>query len=158
VMIEQDELKTIISHAINDFNLHYKYLIEKDVSERCICSAFARCVEKRLPDREEYNNVFVDVEYNRGAKGNERAPKHLHDKHIVVDLIVHRRGYDNERGFYNLICVVMKKSTDRRGYEADKIRLQEMVSYDYGFIYKCGYMINADMSEHILKIEAEYYL
>jgi len=157
-MIEQDELKTIISHAINDFNLHYKYLIEKDVSERCICSTFARCVEKRLPDREEYNNVFVDVEYNRGAKGNERAPKHLHDKHIVVDLIVHRRGYDNERGFYNLICVVMKKSTDRRGYEADKIRLQEMVSYDYGFIYKCGYMINADMSEHILKIEAEYYL
>ena len=157
-MIERDELKNIISCAINDFNLHHKYLIEKDVSERCICSAFARCIEKQLPNEEEYRDIFVDVEYNRGSKGDERAPKRLHDKNIVADLIVHKRGQDNKHGFYNLICIEMKKSTDRRGFEVDKKRLREMVSYDYGFIYRCGYMIIADMREEILKIESEYYL
>ena len=157
-MINSEELKSVIEKAIEEFNLKNKYLIENDLSERCICSAFARCIENQIPDVDEYNGVVVDVEYNRGANGYERAIKRMNDEIIIPDLIVHKRGCDNDYGFFNLICIEMKKSTDHRGYESDKARLKKLVSYDSGFIYRCGFMIIAEMKEHVLKIGSEYYL
>lgn len=157
-MIKSEDLKDIVEKAIEEFNTKHKYLLENDLSERCICSSFARCIEDRIPKATEYNDVVVDVEYNRGATGCERAIKRMNDEIIIPDLIVHKRGYDNHYGFFNLICVEMKKSTDRRGSDSDKIRLRKLVGYDYGFNYRSGFMIIADMKDHLLKIESEYYL
>ena len=51
-------------------------------------------------------------------------------------MIVHKRGYDNEYGADNLFCVEMKKDMDHHGYEGDLVRLNKLVSRDYGFNYK----------------------
>ena len=38
----QNKLKEIVLTSINEFNSNEKYLLENDLSERCICSKFAR--------------------------------------------------------------------------------------------------------------------
>ncbi|MCR4726487.1 MAG: hypothetical protein K5753_04620 [Clostridia bacterium] len=156
--MNNNELRQIIQNAIHVFNRRHKYLIENDVSERCICSSFARCIEDELPTTEEFRNISVDVEYNRGSNGNEGDPKILNGKNIVVDLIVHKRGFDNHYGMFNLICIEMKKSTDRRGYNDDINRLKCLVSKDYGFVYRCGFMIVIDMQNQELIIQSEFFL
>lgn len=156
--INFNELKDIVCKAIEQFNNKDKFLIEKDLSERCICSAFARCIESCIPDKEEYRDVVVDVEYNRGFEGDESRVKRLRNKKIVVDLIVHKRGYIEGEGFYNLICIEMKKSTNREGCSADKQRLSDMTNCTYGYNYSLGCMIVADMSENVLRVEEEYRL
>ena len=52
-----------------------------------------------------------------------------------------------------MICIEMKKSTDRRGCTDDEVRLQKMVSYDYGFCYKAGFMILINMKESCRRME-----
>ena len=86
--------------------------------------------------------------------GHDRNPKRLHDDLITVDLIIHKRGYDNEMGYQNLICMEMKKSTNRIGCGADEARLQKMTDPDYGFNYKTGFMIVADMRKKELTIKS----
>lgn len=77
-------------------------------------------------------------------------------KKIVVDLIVHKRGQFKNYGFDNLFCVEMKKSNSRYGYGQDKTRLKEMTDYQYGYNYRCGYMVVADMKKKKLIIESEF--
>lgn len=51
----------------------------------------------------------------------------------------------------------MKKTTNWEGYDKDKQRLQDMVEPQYGFSYKTGYMVVADMRDYKLYIEEKYY-
>lgn len=132
-------------------------MIENDLSERCICSRLAFYIQQTLMTS-RFSEYTVDVEYNRGAKGKDKSPKVLHDKKIVVDLIVHKRGQSEYYGFDNLFCVEMKKSNSRYGYNEDKARLKDMTDYDYGYNYKFGYMVIVDMKNKILKIESEFRL
>lgn len=150
-------IKGILNAAINRFNEQDKYLIEKDLSERCICSRLAFHIQQTLMSS-QFDDYVVDVEYNRGSKGIEKSPKALRNKKIVVDLIVHKRGYFENCGFDNLFCVEMKKSNSRRGYDDDKKRLEKMTNYDYGYNYKCGYMIVVDMEQKQLLIESDFQL
>lgn len=155
------ELKQVIDNAILKFNNKEKYLLENDLSERCICSRFAYYIQSELCSKEKYEDYVVDVEYNRGNVGNERSVKRLNDKNIIVDLIVHKRGYNNDFGFDNLICIEMKKSNDSRGQQGlkdDENRLKDMTSYRYGFIYKIGFMIIADMKTYQLYIKKQFLL
>lgn len=153
----QQELMDIVDAAIKEFNRKEKYLIENDLSERCICARFAMHLSKALTNT-RYQDYDVDVEYNRGAYGEELNAKIMEDKRIVVDLIVHRRGYDPEVGYDNLICMEMKKSTDRRGCSNDEERLQKMTDYNYGFNYKIGMMLLVDMSEDKLEVKKYFML
>lgn len=100
-----------------------------------------------------YKEYVVDVEYNRGMHEKEKGKKKLDNNLIVVDLIVHKREYDSGIGFDNLICIEMKKSTNRIGCGEDEQRLQKMVSYDYRFGYKLGVMLLANMKEFRLEIK-----
>jgi len=152
----QEELKQLVEHAINDFNDHDTYLISRDLSERCICSKFAMYLEKFVSDS-RFRDYHVDVEYNRGAKGNEYRPKNIGDKRIVVDLIVHKRGYNPELGFNNLICIEMKKSNDKRGFSQDEERLKLMTISSSTFCYRMGFLIVADMKKHKLKIQEKFH-
>lgn len=149
------ELKSIVDKALNSFNQSEKYLIENNLSERCICSRLMLHLTNALRQT-EFSDYVVDVEYNRGMDGKERSIKRIDDSPITVDLIIHKRGYDCDYGFDNLICIEMKKSTDRRGLNADKERLRKMTSYDYGFCYRTGFMIVVDKKNKALVINEQF--
>lgn len=89
----------------------------------------------------------MDVEYNRGAYGKEDGIKKMDGNPITVDLIVRKRGYNINHGFTYLICIEMKKSTNRQGCENDETRLNKMCSYEYRFCYSVGYMILINMEK-----------
>ena len=156
----QVKILEIVKSAIDSFNQIETYLISRDVSERCICSKFASYLEKAIAGT-EFDTYVVDVEYNRGYEGREDNPKILDNKNIVVDLIVHKRGYDHRDGFNNLICIEMKKSYKRLDYQSDKDRLSKLTDGIHGYHYSAGYMILADAdkknNQYSLRIESDYY-
>lgn len=75
----------LIQAALADFNLHERYLLEANLSERCICARFAMYLEKLLPAYQA-EGYTVDVEYNRGMDGHDRSPKRLNDDLIIADM------------------------------------------------------------------------
>lgn len=107
-------LKNIVEQAIDTFNVQERYLMENDLSERCMCARFAMRLTEALRGT-PYHEYIVDVEYNRGADGCERAIKRIDNTPITVDLIVHKRGLDCNYEFDNLLCIEMKKSKNRYG-------------------------------------------
>lgn len=149
---QQEQLKNIVCKSLDAFNSTESYLIENDLSERCICSRFAMHLTNALRDS-EYRDYVVDVEYNRGANGKEYGVKKIDGHPITVDLIVHKRGYDNRAGFINLICMEMKKSTDRRGCNDDITRLRKMCSLNYAFYYPIGFMLLVNMKNKRIEIK-----
>lgn len=156
----QQRLKNIVNLAINKFNEREKYLIENNLSERCICSKFAMYLTNEISNS-EFNNYSVDVEYNRGNNGINYNPKILSNKNIVVDLIVHKRGYDENFGYDNLICIEMKKSNDSRrtqGIMDDEERLKKLTNYQYSFNYQIGLMLVVNIKKKELYIKSDYYL
>lgn len=108
--IQREKLKAHVEAAIADFNANEQYLIRNDLSERCICAKYATYLEKQI-QQSEFSSYVVDVEYNRGYMGREHAVKSMNGRNIVVDLIVHKRGFNEQTGFNNLICIEMKKDT-----------------------------------------------
>lgn len=143
---KQAGLKNIVEIAIGRFNASENYLLDKDLSERCICAKFAMYLEKALVNT-QYSDYIVDVEYNRGMAGNEYAKKRLYGRDAIVDLIVHKRGYNAENGgFDNLICIEMKKRGGEKHLEDDKNRLQTMTDSHCGFNYRIGFMLIAKKS------------
>lgn len=164
---EQNRLKSIVENAIDDFNKNEQYLLQNNLSERCICAKFAMYLQMKVCESEDYYKYVVDVEYNRGAKGKDYEPKKLdgHDSPITVDLIVHKRGYNKDayenairanKGFRNLICIEMKKSNNRSGQEGilkDKERLYLMTKNNGYFSYSLGVMIIVDLKEKKMRID-----
>lgn len=147
---KQTELKNIVERAINRFNSSEIYLLDRDLSERCICSKFATYIEKELVNT-DYSDYIVDVEYNRGMTGNEYAKKMLFGRDATVDIIVHKRGYDDSNGgFDNLICFEMKKRCGERHLYFDKNRLMALTDYSCGFNYRMGFMLIAKRSGIII--------
>lgn len=141
--IEMQELQillTIVEEALCKFDLKETYLIKNDLSERCICAKFAAYLEKELLDT-QYKDYDVDVEYNRGYKGNDGAAKMMHGKKIVTDLIVHKREKNKEGEYENLICIEMKKEYKHLNMESDQKRLKVLTNKYCGFCYKLGLMI-----------------
>lgn len=148
---QQKRLKKIVCQALDAFNSTESYLIKNDLSERCICARFAIHLTNALMGS-EYRDYVVDVEYNRGANGKEYGIKRIDEHPITVDLIVHKREYDDYAGFFNLICMEMKKSTDRRGCDGDITRLRKMCSCRYAFHYQMGLMLLVDMESECIGI------
>lgn len=153
----QNNIKSYLDIAIEKFNCAEQYIIKNDLSERCICACFARYLSDVIMNS-CLNGYCVDVEYNRGFDGQDRGIKRINDAPITVDLIVHKRGHNCDYGFDNLMCIEMKKSTDRRGCEMDEMRLENMVGYDYGYLYQTGFMILINMKEYKLEIKKSFYL
>ena len=156
----QNRVTARLNSALQSFNQNEQYLISRDLSERCICAKFASYLERSIAES-EFREYVVDVEYNRGSRGNEHAAKVLNGHNIVVDLIVHKRGYDEQRGFDNLFCIEMKKAYKRCDLSSDKERLRILTDDLCGFGYKAGFMItaNADQvhGEYKLIVESAFY-
>ena len=150
-------LSECVPTAIRAFNDSEMHLIKNDLSERCICARFAMYLSKAI-ENTPFSDYYVDVEYNRGALGDTKIAKILDGRKIVCDLIVHKRGYDEQTGFDNLICIEMKKTTSKTGTDKDEERLSALTSWDRGFRYKLGYMILIDMKEIRLTIKRIFQL
>ena len=99
-MIEVQRLLAIVKNSLEEFNKSEGFLIKNDLSERCICAKFSTYLERELLNT-QYQDYNVDVEYNRGRGGNDSAAKMMNGKKIVTDLIVHKRG-KNEEGEYKI--------------------------------------------------------
>ena len=103
-MIEVQRLLAIVKNSLEEFNKSEGFLIKNDLSERCICAKFSTYLERELLNT-QYQDYNVDVEYNRGRGGNDSAAKMMNGKKIVTDLIVHKRGKNEEGEYDNLICI-----------------------------------------------------
>ena len=148
-------LKSIVSQAVDTFNTQERYLIENDLSERCMCARFAMHLTEAIRGT-AYQEYVADVEYNRGADGCERAIKRVDDTPITVDLIVHKRGVACNCKVDNLLCIEMKKSKNRYGCNSDEERLSKLTDYAHGFRYKLGVMLIIDNRLKKMRIESEF--
>lgn len=161
---EEHEIQCIAEGAIEEFNRQEQFLLIHDLSEQCICSKFASYLEKQLQNS-RFREYVVDVEYNRGMRGNSYAAKEKPDsgKKMILDLVVHKREYDISRGGYdNLFCIEMKKGNSERKLAENKDRLKKMVDPNKGYRYKASYLIvifsGRKRERNRLEIESTYYL
>ena len=136
----QVKLTECVKASIDEFNTNEQYLVRHDLGERCICAKFAVYLERQIR-RSGFGDYAVDVEYNRGGMDREYDPKRLGNRNIVVDLIVHKRGFSRNTEFNNLICIEMKKGYKRLDFSADKARLRALIDKKNGFGYLAGFMI-----------------
>lgn len=134
-----DELKDALEHAVAELNARDRYLLENNLSERCIAARIAIYLQIRVG-----NLAFVDCEYNKlGASPKELGvPEHCaqkRDKHgnakVFPDIIVHARGLDGP----NYLVVEIKKTTNRGGTECDELRVNAFLNAPYR--YRCGAIV-----------------
>lgn len=94
-----------------------KTLFKVVTSEQSFCGALAIKMTRTIP--KEYQDYYVDVEYNRGYEGQVKRVlrkdandvKYLSD--VTCDLVVHNRG-EGKTDYENLIALEMKKTSDCR--------------------------------------------
>src|SRR5262245_35748440 len=98
--MDEDDVRARVNAAMDAFRAADTYLLEHDLSERCIASRLALHLQAVFL----VDGLIVDVEYNRD--GNQvkrmalppecqRLEQPTDDPVMVVpDIIVHRRGHD----------------------------------------------------------------
>ena len=131
------EVRARVTEAVSLLNARDRYLLENDLSERCIASRLAMYLQSLFTDH------MVDVEYNRAGD----IPKRLNlpdecanfrdtdgRSLVVPDIIVHTRGPEGP----NLLVLELKKSTNREGSECDRKRVPAFVSQ---LGYMCGALV-----------------
>jgi hypothetical protein len=128
-----------------------RYLLENDLSERCIASRLAMYLREHFPDND------VDVEYNRmgdvakrlrglPAECFRRRNREVERKAPVAvpDVIVHRRGPAGP----NLLVIELKKTSNPEGMDCDRRRIhafREQLGYRYGALVECATRNDPDM-------------
>lgn len=140
-----ENLKELFWEANRAFMEKNYVLLDRDLSERCLCGALMCELNKQL-EKNACNNYYADIEFNRAFENTINNFKHLPDeegtpKRVFPDIIVHSRC---QVAPDNLLALEMKKSTARRGAkERDKNRLILLTS-SYFYKYKLGvyYEIN----------------
>jgi hypothetical protein len=116
-----------------------RYLLEHDLSERCIASRVTLYLQALFPDH------FVDVEYNRVGLSPKRLAlpakcanyRNKDGESLAVpDVIVHHRGPHGP----NLLVLEFKKPSNPQGFDCDRLRIhafREQLEYDYGALVEC---------------------
>jgi hypothetical protein len=131
--MKEEEVRERLQAALDLLLKYDLYLLDHDLSERCIASRLAMYLQNL------FREFDVDAEYNRrGAR--PKSPElpeecaNYTDEHgqslVVPDLIVHRRGPEGP----NLLVLEMKKTTNREPRECDHRRVhafREQLKYDY---------------------------
>jgi hypothetical protein len=122
-----------VARALRSLLKSDSYLLEKNLSERCLTSRFAMHLQREFPKH------VVDVEYNRDGLSPKRfrlpdaCANYCEGEEplVVPDVIVHRRG----RAGPNLLAIEVKKSTNREPRACDQARLaafRNQLGYIYG--------------------------
>jgi hypothetical protein len=137
--MDRAEVERRVEEALVSFRAADRYLLEHDLSERCIAARLALHLQRIF---EEYT---VDVEYNRAGDLAKRlnVPEECgnsFDEHgralVVPDIIVHRRGPEGP----NILGLELKKARDPRGLDCDRRRLAALrrhLGYEHGALLVC---------------------
>lgn len=134
-----EEVRAKLTAAIGKLVASDAYLLEHDLSERCIASRLAIYLQQEFPD------LVVDVEYNRlGAHPKtlalpEECANYITkngEPLVVPDVIVHKRGADGP----NLLVLELKKTTNRESRNCDQLRIkafQKQLGYAHAALLEC---------------------
>ena len=130
--MNQNDLKQILKKCIDELYSKDAYLIEHDVHEQAISSAFS-CYLKRY-----FHEWDVDTEYNR----NGLSPKKLQGKKKRPDVIIHKRGLNNDYGteINNLLIIEIKKEPTPEEENEDLEKIDAYIE-EPPFSYRFGVFI-----------------
>jgi hypothetical protein len=137
--VDENEVRQRLERALRRLRDADLYLLENDLSERCIAARLAMYLQP------EFGDYAVDVEYNRAGD----TPKRLNlpdecanyrdrngDALAVPDVIVHRRGPAGP----NLLVLEMKKTTNPAQFGCDRARVlafRARLGYQFGALIAC---------------------
>jgi hypothetical protein len=137
--MDQEEVTRRLNNALQQLMEHDRYLLEFDLSERCIASRLALYLQNEFP---EYS---VDVEYNRQGDRPKRLGlpeecanfRNAQGEALAVpDVIVHRRGPDGP----NILVLELKKTTNWDAPDCDRARVRAFraqLGYSFGALIEC---------------------
>jgi len=140
--MEDDIIIVLLERALNRLLRVDSWLLTHDLNEPCITHQIAHHLTQR------FNEYHVDCEYNGDIhrEGNRKKihyiEEHLRELYeenpigtaeirevsVFPDIIIHRRGSND----HNLCIIEVKKTTNRRGFDFDRIKLQAYTSDNYG--------------------------
>lgn len=134
-----DEIKERVQRGIDAFMKRDRYLLDRNLSERCIAGRLLFHLQNTFPGYD------VDIEYNRAGD----VPKRLNlqdecansfdddgNALVVPDIIIHKRGAEGP----NLLGIEIKKQGDPRGTKCDRLRilaLRKRFDYSFGALMLC---------------------
>lgn len=137
--MERNEVCKRLEAALVKLAENDLYLLENDLSERCIASRLAMYLQT------EFVEYCVDVEFNRDGCTPKRLEipeecanrRNRNDEALVIpDVIIHKRGPEGP----NLLVLELKKTTnpDTRGCDQIRVRaLQQRFGYTFGALIEC---------------------
>ena len=161
-IIEQENLiknlKELFWAANRAFLENHVILLNRGLSERCLCGALMCELNRQLKKR-NYNKYYADIEFNRD-EDNIKCINYITDdgvslKRIFTDIIVHSRGKER---IDNLIALEMKKSSAGQAeIDEDKARLRQLTKQNsytslcsYAYLLGIYYEINLDKKEIVI--------
>src|SRR5437899_3007394 len=122
--MNQTEIESRLREAVELLCDRDCLLLEYDVGERAVAAKLACYLAPLFPEHD------VDVEYNRHGVDPKDLDLPLDcrgggKKLIVPDVIVHRRGHDQD----NLLVVEVKKETNLESRACDRAKIEGMKRY-----------------------------
>lgn len=145
--MEADEICNLFEKGLGLFLDEQAQLLELDVNERAIGAVLAHLYLRPL-----FPNYRVDAEYNR--VGLDGSAKRLNlpaecggeNKRVFPDIVVHRRGDDEE----NILVVEIKMTTNKQARKCDLIKLE---AFREQLRYKVGAFIDLPAGKEAAKKE-----
>ena len=137
--MEEDEVNERLKRAVVRLAHEDRYLLEKDLSERCIAARLAMYMQ------DEFRDHKVDVEYNRDGDTPKRLDlpeecanyKNRDGEALVVpDVVVHCRGSEGP----NVLVLELKKVSNPVGLDCDRERVlafRAQLRYQFGALIVC---------------------
>lgn len=153
--MEREDVEARLDRALRTLRGADLYLLQNDLSERCIASRLAMYLQREFPEH------HVDVEYNRAGEIKKRVPlspdcarrRNRDGEALAVpDVIVHQRGEDGP----NVLVLELKKTSNPAGWNCDRERVsafREHLGYEFGALIECETRANHDVGVTI----AEWY-
>lgn len=139
--MERELVRARLERARDRLEQNDAYLLQNDLSERCIASRLAMYLREEFTEPE----LSVDVEYNRHGDTPKRLglPEECANYRnadgeslVVPDVIVHQRG----RPGPNVLVLEMKKTTNPVPRDCDARRVdafRAQLRYEYGALIEC---------------------
>lgn len=137
--MNEEEALAHLEAALRRIVEHDRYLLENDLSERCIASRLAMYLQAEFPD------YAVDVEYDRQGDAPKRMglPEECGNKRdregrarVIPDVIVHRRGAEGP----NILVLEMKKTTNPEPRDCDYqciVAFRRQLDYSFAALIEC---------------------
>ena len=149
--MEEQDVAGRLDRAVRKLNESDLYLLEKDLSERCIAARLAMYLQN------EFRDHNVDVEYNRAGDVAKRVPLSQQcakrwnregEALAVPDVIVHQRG---EAG-PNVLVLELKKTSNPEGWDCDRERVvlfREHLHYEFAALIECETRVGENIGVRI---------